>query len=167
MRRTSVSVIHEVHGLNGQSVTSNSQSTWSRDCGRVVWCWLKKDLMKAHVILLVSTDSEVINAVEDAVFSERHGLRVVADRAGAVRELGADDIDLVILDHDPDLHDLNLFHTARGRVPVLVLTSREPKTMNAIMHRHGAGSCITKPFTEDGLNAAVRELLATKAIGAA
>jgi len=123
--------------------------------------------MKAHVILLVSTDSEVINAVEDAVFSERHGLRVVVDRAGAVRELAAADIDLVILDHTPDLHDLDLFHTARGRVPVLVLADREPKAMNAILRRHGAGSCITKPFTDAGLNAVVHELLAPKTVGAA
>jgi DNA-binding response OmpR family regulator len=123
--------------------------------------------MKAHVILLVSKDSEVINAIEEAVFGERHGLRVVADRAAAVSALAADDIDLIILDHNPDLHDLDLFHTARGRVPVLVLTSREPKAMNAILRRHGAGSCITKPFTEAGLNAAVHELLAPKAVGAA
>jgi len=147
-------------------MTSNSQSTWSRDWGRGVEWRLKKLLMKAHVILLVSTDSEVINAVEEAVFSERHGLRVVADRAGVVGELAADDIDLVILDLNPDLHDLDLFHTARGRVPVLVLTDREPKALNDILHRHGAGSCITKPFTETGLNAAVHDLLAPKTAGA-
>lgn len=115
--------------------------------------------MKAHVILLVSTNAEVIHTVEDAVFSERHGLRIAADRAGAVRELASDDIDLAILDHDPDLHDLDLFHTARGRVPVLVLTTREPKMMNEILRRQHAGCCITKPFTGDQLTAAVHDLL--------
>lgn len=135
---------------------------WSGESGGSVGFQAKRHtFMKAHVILLVSTDVEVINTVEDAVFSERHGLRVVGDRAAAVRELAADDIDLVVLDHDPDLHDLDLFHTARGRVPILVLTSREPKPMNEILQRHGAGSCVTKPFTGEELNAAVHRLLLT------
>lgn len=122
--------------------------------------------MKAHVILLVSLDPEVIDTVEDAVFCERHGLRIVSDRAGAVRELAGDDVDLVIVDHDPNLHDLDIFHTARGRVPVLVLTHREPKAMDEILHRHGAGACLTKPITEAGLKAALHSLLALKASAA-
>jgi len=118
--------------------------------------------MKAPVILLISNAPEVIRTVEDAVFNERHGLRIVADRAGAVRELAGNDIDLAILDHDPDLHDLTLFHTALGHVPVLVLTHQEPKTLDAILRRHTAGACLTKPFTEAALNAAIHGLLAAK-----
>jgi DNA-binding response OmpR family regulator len=118
--------------------------------------------MKAHVILLVSTDEGIINTVEDAVFDERHGLRVVADRAGAQRELAGDDIDLAILDYDLELHDLDLFHTARGRVPLLVFTLREPKAMDGILRRHGSGSCLTKPFAEAELKTAIHALLMPK-----
>jgi len=121
--------------------------------------------MKAHVILLVSSDPKVTHTVENAVLNARHGFRHIADREDALRELstGCDDIDLAILDLDPGIRGLNLFNAARDRLPVLVLTHLQEEDMERILRRHGARGCLTKPFTEDQLTAAIRALLLPKA----
>ncbi|MDR3403560.1 MAG: response regulator [Chthoniobacter sp.] len=122
--------------------------------------------MKAHVILLVSSDPVVTRTVEDAVLNARHGFRHIAERAEALRELstGCDDIDLAIIDFDPGIQGLELFNAARSHLPVLVLTHRDVADMDRILQRHGASGCLTKPVTEADLAAAIRSLLVPKAV---
>ena len=124
--------------------------------------------MKAHVILLVSSNPVVIRTVEDAVLGARHGFRHIADRGSALRELkaGCDDIDLAILDVDTEFRSLDLLHAARERVPVLVLTNRAAPDMERILQRHGAGGTLGKPFTEAQVSSAIHGLLKLKAVAA-
>lgn len=122
--------------------------------------------MKAHVILLVSSDPKTIRIVEDAVIAERHGFRHIEIREDAIREFASvcGDVDLAILDFDPGIQGLNLFNVARACVPVLVLTHRDVNDMNRILRRHGAGGCLSKPFTAAQLTATIHELLTPQTV---
>lgn len=120
--------------------------------------------MKAHVILLVSNDPEVTCLVEDEVLGERHGFRHIADHGAARRALsdGGEDVDLVILDLDPDIGGLNLFSHARPHLPVLVLTSYTVADLAKVFRHRVANGCLAKPFTKAQLHEAIHALLTPK-----
>ena len=128
----------------------------------------KKTNMKAHVIMLISADPAARGVVEKAVLAARRGLRVVADRERALRELSSvePDMDMVIIDFDSGINGLNLFVAARDRFPVLVLTHRDATDLQRILRRHGAVGSLTKPLAADELQKAIRELLEPAAMAA-
>lgn len=111
--------------------------------------------------MLVSSDPEVRRMVENEVLAARHGLRLIADRDRALRELNNEenDIDLAIIDFVPGINGLTLFTAARDHVPVLAVTERETAGMQSVLLRHGAVACLTKPFTPEQLRHAIRALL--------
>jgi DNA-binding response OmpR family regulator len=117
--------------------------------------------MKAHVIMLISSDPEVKRLVGDEVLAARHGLRFHTDRDRAMRELNNDghDIDLAIIDFVPGINGLTLFTAAREHVPVLAVLDPDAAAMQSVLLRHGASGCLTKPFTAEELRQAIRSLL--------
>jgi DNA-binding response OmpR family regulator len=120
--------------------------------------------MKPHVVLLVSKDPDVACLVEDETFAERHGFRHLVDHEEARRALGegGEDVDLVILDLDPDIGGLDLFHHARRDLPMLVLTPYSAEDMARVFQRRTANGCLVKPFTKTQLHDAVHALLLSK-----
>src|SRR5947209_2164381 len=121
--------------------------------------------MKAHVILLISNDPEVTCLVEDVVLGERHGFRHIAEHAAArqvLTEAGAD-IDLVVLDLEPDIGGLSLFKAAPAHVPMLVLTPYSDEDMTQVFRQRNANGCLAKPFTKAQLHEAIHALLMPKA----
>jgi DNA-binding response OmpR family regulator len=124
--------------------------------------------MKPPVILLVSKDPEVACMVEDETLAERHGFRHLVDHEIARRALGegGEDVDLVILDLDPDIGGLSLFHYARRDLPMLVLTPYSAEDMLRVFRYRSPIGCLIKPFTKAQLHQAVHGALTKKAVAA-
>lgn len=118
--------------------------------------------MKPAIILLLTTDAESERVARDAVTATRHGLRPVHSAPEAFRLLdgNCDDVDLAIIDLDPGMHGTALLEATGDRFPVIVLTSLEENYMQPVASRHGARECLTKPFQEEQLQAAIERVLA-------
>jgi len=117
--------------------------------------------MKPAVVLLLSTDPYAERMARGAVTATRHGLRVIQSTPAAFRELqaGCDDVDVAIIDLDPGMHGAALLEAVGDRLPVIVLTSLEGDYMSPVASRHGARECLTKPFPEGQLQAALERVL--------
>lgn len=113
--------------------------------------------MKPRVILLISSDPAVERAVENAVFHQRHGLRIAHTVREAMTILtdDLDDLDLTLLDMGKDMHTALLLAVMESRcreVPVVVLTNHEANYMRPIVLARGAAECLGKPVEAQALD---------------
>ncbi|WP_018686478.1 response regulator transcription factor [Actinokineospora enzanensis] len=121
----------------------------------------------------VSTDRPVVVLVEDepdlAAMSRdyltRDGFRVLpaADVRAALRLLGAEEVDLVVLDLGlPDGNGLDLLRELRGKdnpLPVIVVTGRGEEADRVVGLELGADDYVVKPYSQRELAARVRAVL--------
>lgn len=117
--------------------------------------------MNPPVILLLSNDPQVEQAVRTAVCETRHGLRHVSSVAEAVALLAGpcDDVDLALIDLDPGLHGHMLLNAAADKFSIIVLTSLEGNYVGPIARTHGAIGCQEKPLDPERLRAAITAAL--------
>jgi DNA-binding response OmpR family regulator len=119
--------------------------------------------MKRNILLVANSSGDANAIVADAVTRTGRGLRH-ADNSRRAFELlmaGLDDIDLIIIDLDPGMHSISVLE-ALGCCdtcpPIIVVTGLEELEMTAIAHRHGATSCIGKPFSVAELASLIEEV---------
>src|SRR4051812_49859390 len=116
----------------------------------------------AATILLVDDEDSVRKVL--AFPLERDGFRVVqaADGEDALRQFGAHDVDLVVLDIMlPRLDGLEVCKRLRATstVPIIMLTARDDELDKVIGLELGADDYITKPFSIREFRSRVRALL--------
>jgi DNA-binding response OmpR family regulator len=116
----------------------------------------------AATILLVDDEDSVRKVL--AFPLERDGFRVVqaADGEDALRQFGAHDVDLVVLDIMlPRLDGLEVCKRLRASssVPIIMLTARDDELDKVIGLELGADDYITKPFSIREFRSRVRALL--------
>jgi len=117
--------------------------------------------MKPHVIALLTNDPAVRETALQVIPEMRHGLRILQSSRAVFEMLRdrPDDVDLAVIDLDPGVHGLTVLEAIDHRLPTLVLTSLEENYMKSIAERHGAVGCLTKPFTDEQLTAAIDHAL--------
>jgi len=116
----------------------------------------------APTILLVDDEDSVRKVL--AFPLERDGFRVVqaADGEDALRQFGAHEVDLVVLDIMlPRLDGLEVCKRLRATssVPIIMLTARDDELDKVIGLELGADDYITKPFSIREFRSRVRALL--------
>src|SRR6187200_623190 len=107
--------------------------------------------MKPGIVLLMTADPVLQNVGSEAVIRSRHGLRIATNFAEALAALSGelDDVELIILDLDGDIHGsalLSALSVCADRIPVLTVTSFEPDYANRFVVACGAKACRGKPL---------------------
>jgi len=114
-------------------------------------------------ILVVDDEPAVQQALSRALTLERYEVTLAGDGGDALRALGADSYDAVILDVSmPVLDGLEVCRAVRAggdRTPVLMLTAREQVDDRVAGLDAGADDYLIKPFALRELMARVRALL--------
>ncbi len=116
-----------------------------------------------HRILAVDDDASVAHVVRFLLEEEGHDATVVADIAGAKRELAAGQYDLVVTDLKlPDgsgLDVLKLVKEASPDVPVIMITAFATVSTAVAAMKSGAFDYVQKPFDNDRFKALVANAL--------
>lgn len=126
----------------------------------------------AQTILIVDDDREIVRLVR--AYLEQAGFRVIEayDAASALRLIGAERPDLLVLDLMlPDRDGLDLARSLRAdpktaQLPIVMLTARVEDTDRIVGLELGADDYVTKPFNPREVVARVRAVL-RRASGAA
>ena len=113
------------------------------------------------MILLLNAEPDLIPVALHASMELRHTLRTVHTCKDAFRFLndGAD-VDVILLDLDPDIQGMALLNTLDAgsrRVPLIALTSLDVDYVKPIVTQHGATECLGKPVTVPQLVAAIEK----------
>jgi DNA-binding NtrC family response regulator len=106
--------------------------------------------MKPHVILLLNADPDVEKALNEVASQRGHELVTARTAAESFRILrdDAQDVKLVIIDIDPEMHGVALLTAVAGlreNVPIVTVTGLEESYMKPLAVRRGAIECIGKP----------------------
>jgi two-component system response regulator MprA len=121
-------------------------------------------------VLVAEDDPGVRETLEVALSFEGYEVDTVADGAAALRRLGDDPPDLLVLDIGmPRIDGLTVCRMARERgirLPVLILTARQEVSDRVAGLDAGADDYLAKPFALDELLARVRALLRRTDVGA-
>ena len=115
-----------------------------------------------ETVLLVDDDAALLEVMTIVLSSE--GFRVVTavDGAEALRELGRDGLDLVVLDVMlPRISGFEVLKKIREKsdVPVVMLTAKDQSVDKVVGLELGADDYITKPFDTKELLARIRAIL--------
>ena len=122
--------------------------------------------MKTKVMLLLTNDSELEDAVAEALL-ELGGVSHLTRDAGHALETvsGVHDLDLAIIDFEHGPHGITLLSAIsmlRGDLPVIVITHDDEKHVEALAYTNGATACFSKPVSTTRLVAAIREFCGPK-----
>src|SRR5262245_41302337 len=101
-------------------------------------------------ILVVDDEAHIREVVHYALARDGHTVEVARDGAEAVRRVEAGGIDLVILDVlMPELDGLAVCRRlrARGRLPIIFLSSRGEEADRVLGLELGGDDYLTKPFS--------------------
>ena len=121
--------------------------------------------MNREILLVANSDADS-NAIVEAVAEESgRRLRKVSSTRQAFDVLATDleDVDVVIIDLDPEVHSLAMLEAIGGHAmapPVIALTSLEESEVTPIASRHGAVACLGKPLQHANLSEAIELCLA-------
>jgi len=113
-------------------------------------------------VALVDDDRNILASVSMALEAEGYRVRTYGDGAEALRGLGANPADLVVLDIKmPRMDGMELLQRLRenSNVPVIFLTSKDEEVDEVLGLRMGADDYITKPFSQRLLIERIRALL--------
>ncbi|HEX9884851.1 MAG TPA: response regulator transcription factor, partial [Longimicrobiales bacterium] len=114
-------------------------------------------------LLVVDDEPAVRDALERALRLEGHEVSLAEDGDAALKAIGAEDPDAVILDIlMPGLDGLQLARLIRAAgndVPILMLTARDAVADRVEGLDAGADDYLVKPFALDELKARIRALL--------
>jgi CheY-like chemotaxis protein len=117
--------------------------------------------MKTKVMLLLTNDSELEDAVAEALL-ELGGVSHLTRDAGDALEIicGVNDLDLAIIDFEHGPHGMTLLSAIsvlREDMPVIAITRDDEKHVEALAYTNGATACFSKPVSTAQLVAAIRE----------
>ena len=115
-----------------------------------------------ETVLLVDDDAALLEVMTLVLSSEGYRVVTAADGAEALREVGRDGLDLVILDVMlPRISGFDVLKKIREKsdVPVVMLTAKSQSVDKVVGLELGADDYITKPFDTKELLARVRAIL--------
>ena len=117
--------------------------------------------MKTTVMLLLTNDSELEDAVAEALL-ELGGVSHLTRDAGDALETvcGVHDLDLAVIDFEHGPHGMTLLSAIRmlrEDLPVIVITHDDEKHVEALAYTNGATACFSKPVSTTQFVAAIRE----------
>lgn len=115
-----------------------------------------------ETILLVDDDAALLEVVSIVLSSEGYKVVTAADGAEALREVGQEALDLVILDVLlPRISGFEVLRQIREKsdVPVVMLTAKGQSVDKVVGLELGADDYITKPFDTKELLARIRAIL--------
>ena len=115
-----------------------------------------------ETILLVDDDAALLEVVSIVLSSEGYKVVTAADGAEALREVGQEPLDLVILDIMlPRISGFEVLRQIREKsdVPVVMLTAKGQSVDKVVGLELGADDYITKPFDTKELLARIRAIL--------
>ncbi|HVF01898.1 MAG TPA: response regulator transcription factor [Rubrobacteraceae bacterium] len=115
-----------------------------------------------ETILLVDDDAALLEVVSIVLSSEGYKVVTAADGAEALREVGQEALDLVILDVMlPRISGFEVLRQIREKsdVPVVMLTAKGQSVDKVVGLELGADDYITKPFDTKELLARIRAIL--------
>ena len=121
-------------------------------------------------IALVDDDRNLLASVSMLLEAEGFAVRCFTDGASALQGLGADPVDLAVLDLKmPRMDGMELLQRLRRRsdVPVVFLTSKDDEVDEVLGLRMGADDYIKKPFSQRLLLERIRTVLRRHRKGAA
>lgn len=121
-------------------------------------------------IALVDDDRNLLASVSMLLEAEGFAVRCFTDGASALEGLGADPVDLALLDVKmPRMDGMELLQRLRRRsdIPVVFLTSKDDEIDEVLGLRMGADDYITKPFSQRLLLERIRTVLRRHRKGAA
>lgn len=121
--------------------------------------------MSAPLILLVSSDPAILEAVRAAVGGMRRDLRHLGSDYGAMAVIhaGGPGAVLALVDLDPALHGLELCRTAAQHMPVIALLAESGGADEEKAREHGACGCLRKPLEAERVRAMLDETLGVDA----
>jgi DNA-binding response OmpR family regulator len=109
-------------------------------------------------ILIVEDDQSIANLQKDYLELSNYSVKIVNNGSEGLKALGAEDIDLVILDIMlPDIDGFEVLRTIREQddIPVLLVSARAEEIYKINGLGLGADDYITKPFSSGELVARV------------
>ena len=115
--------------------------------------------MKTTVMVLLTSDSELEDAVAEALL-ELRGVSHLTRDAGHALEIvcGVNDLDVIDFEHGPHgMTLLSAISVLRENLPVIVITHDDQKHVEALAYTNGAAACFSKPVSTTQLVAAIRE----------
>jgi DNA-binding response OmpR family regulator len=115
-----------------------------------------------ETILLVDDDAALLEVMTIVLSSEGYRVITAADGAEALREIGRDGLDLVVLDIMlPRISGFEVLKKIREKsdVPVVMLTAKSQSVDKVVGLELGADDYITKPFDTKELLARIRAIL--------
>ena len=121
-------------------------------------------------IALVDDDRNLLASVSILLEAEGFAVRSFTDGASALEGLGADPVDLALLDVKmPRMDGMELLQRLRRRsdIPIVFLTSKDDEIDEVLGLRMGADDYITKPFSQRLLLERIRTVLRRHRKGAA
>ena len=113
-------------------------------------------------IALVDDDRNLLASVSMLLEAEGFAVRCFTDGASALEGLGADPVDLALLDVKmPRMDGMELLQRLRRRsdIPIVFLTSKDDEIDEVLGLRMGADDYITKPFSQRLLLERIRTVL--------
>src|SRR5919205_1109577 len=115
-----------------------------------------------ETVLLVDDDAALLEVMSIVLSSEGYRVITAADGAEALREVGRDGLDLVVL--DIMLSRISWFEVLKkirekSDVPVVMLTAKSQSVDKVVGLELGADDYITKPFDTKELLARIRAIL--------
>ena len=113
-------------------------------------------------VLLVDDDAALLEVMSIVLSSEGYRVVTAIDGAEALREVGRDGLDLVVLDVMlPRISGFEVLKKIRERsdVPVVMLTAKSQSVDKVVGLELGADDYITKPFDTKELLARIRAIL--------
>ena len=132
----------------------------TRENGRITMPASTQD--RPASILVVEDEPQVAEVVGRYLERDGHRVRVVSDRESALRALGDEQPDLVVLDlmiPEPDGYELCEHIRGGSDTPVIMLTARTGESDRLLGLELGADDYVTKPFSPRELAARVRTVL--------
>lgn len=113
-------------------------------------------------VLLVEDDTPIRQAVDRVLAGAGHNVKAVATALDALREIPAEQPDVVLLDlglPDMDGSDALLMVRAVSDVPIIVVTARRDDRDIVRLLNAGADDYVTKPFSAEHLLARISAVL--------
>src|SRR3954447_2955621 len=118
--------------------------------------------MSQQTVLVVEDEASIASFVSLYLKNAGYGVRSATNGAEALREVGAGELALVVLDLNlPDIDGIEVCKRIRqgSDLPVLMLTARDEDVDKIIGLEVGADDYMTKPFNPRELVARVRAIL--------
>jgi DNA-binding response OmpR family regulator len=115
-----------------------------------------------ETVLLVDDDAALLEVMSIVLSSEGYRVITAADGAEALKELGGEDLNLVVLDVMlPRVSGFEVLKKIREKsdVPVVMLTAKSQSVDKVVGLELGADDYITKPFDTKELLARIRAIL--------